>query len=149
MSQILVPRDGGGTITTITSTGGTITVTNPAGPVTNIDTVAPGFIWENTAISKTAEINKGYIVSNVGLVTITLPATAPVGSQVKVLGAGLSGWVIDQPAGVSIEWDTVDSTTIGTGTLASTDNYDSVELVCTTADLIWGVLNAKGNITIT
>ena len=34
------------------------------------------------------------------------------------------------------------------GSLASSDDFDSVEILCTTADTTWVVLSSKGNITI-
>jgi hypothetical protein len=57
-------------------------------------------IWNNvTGTSQSAAINNGYIANNASLVTVTLPATAPVGSLVAVAGAGAGGWKLAQNSG--------------------------------------------------
>lgn len=115
-----------------------------------------GMTWtEVTGTSQSAAVNNGYITNNVGLVTVTLPSTAAVGSVVRVTGKGAGGWRIAQNASQQIIWmeggvDGTNETTIGTGgRIDSTDDYDSLELICLTADLIFGVLSVKGNPTLT
>lgn len=112
-----------------------------------------GFTWsEVTGTSQAAAINNGYITNNASLVTVTLPDTAALGSVVRVTGKGAGGWKIAQNASEQIIWneggvDGVNETTIGTGGyIQSNDDYDSVELICITANTTWGVLSSKGNI---
>jgi hypothetical protein len=81
------------------------------------------------------------------LVTITLPATAAVGSIVEVTGKGAGGWKIAYPTGDIIHFGNLD-TTISTGYLQSTLTRDSVRLVCVAADTEWNVISSMGNITI-
>lgn len=110
---------------------------------------------EVTGVSQTMVVNSGYIANNASLVTFTLPDTAPLGSIVSVIGKGAGGWRIAQNASEQIIWDEggvdgTNETTVGTGgRLDSTDDNDSIDLICITADTTWGVLSAKGNITLT
>jgi hypothetical protein len=93
-------------------------------------------------------INTGYITNNAGLVTLTLPATAAVGSVVRVVGKGAGGWLIAQRANQYIFMNGSTSTTGVTGSLASTATHDSVELLCTVANLGFTVISSMGNITV-
>lgn len=65
---------GGGTISDITSTGGTITITNPTGPTVNIETTgaAPTFnlIGTGTNITATMTVGTGGILNTSGTGTI-------------------------------------------------------------------------------
>lgn len=131
---------------TATNSGGAVTVTIPGG----------GIAWsEVTGTTQTASVDSGYITNNASLVTITLPTTAAVGKTIRVTGSGAGGWRIAQNTGQKIVWDTggvagTNETTTGTGgRLDSGDAYDSIELICITANTTWGVLSSKGNITIT
>lgn len=103
---------------------------------------------EVTGTSQTASVNSGYIANNAALVTITLPTTAPIGSVVKVSGKGTGGWLIAQNTGETIHFGNVNTTTGTGGSLASTNRYDAVELVCITSDNDWVVASSVGNITV-
>jgi hypothetical protein len=109
--------------------------------------IAGGIAWtRETSASVTGVINHGYINTNVGLTTITLPATAALGTIIAVMGESAAGWKIAQNAGQSVQIGNV-STTIGiTGYLASSDQYDVVYLVCRVVDTTWSVVQSMGNI---
>src|SRR5690606_41586834 len=94
------------------------------------------------------EPNNGYRANNAGLVTLTLPVTAAVGTVIRVAGKGAGGWLIAQNAGQTIHFGVVDTSTGAGGSLASTLQYDSVELLCTVADTEWTVLSVIGNLTV-
>ena len=98
----------------------------------------PSFTWDEiTAASQTMAISSGYITNNAGVVTLTLPSTSAVGSEIAVSGKGAGGWAIAQAAGQSIHIGS-STTTVGVaGSVASTNRYDSLRLVCITADLEW------------
>ena len=109
-----------------------------------------GISWsEVTGTSQAGAINTGYIANNAGLVTITLPTTAAVGSVLRVAGKGAGGWQIAQNASEIIHFGTLDTTTGTGGSLESTNTYDSVELLCIVADTEWLVISSVGNITVT
>lgn len=109
-----------------------------------------GFSWvEVTGTSQAGAVNTGYILNNAGLVTLTIPSTAPVGSVLRVAGKGAGGWRIAQNASEIIHFGNQDTTTGTGGRLDSTNRYDSVELLCTVADTEWTVLSSVGNVTVT
>ncbi len=108
-----------------------------------------GTTWsEVTGTSQSAAVNSGYICNNAGLVTVTLPSTAAVGDIVEIAGKGAGLWKVAQNASGQINFGN-QATTAGTGgSLAATNRYDSLKLVCITANNIWVVLSSVGNITI-
>lgn len=107
-----------------------------------------GITWsEVTATTATAVINNGYIANNASLVTITLPATAAVGSIVEITGKGAGGWKIIYGTGDIIHFGNLDTTT-STGYLQSTLVRDSISLICVVADTEWNVVSSIGNITV-
>ncbi len=108
-----------------------------------------GLSWsEVTGTSQAGAVNTGYILNNAGLVTLTLPTTAALGSVIKVAGKGAGGWKIAQNASEVIHFGDTNTTTGTGGSLESTNRYDSVELLCTVADTEWTVISSVGNITV-
>lgn len=142
-----------GTLATVNSnvgsfTNATITV-NGKGLITAASSGNPTVAWsEVTGTSQSMAINSAYILNNASLVTATLPSTAAVGSVIYVVGKGAGGWKIAQNASGIIHFGNVNTTTGTGGSLASTNLYDCVQLVCTVANNEWTVMNAQGNITI-
>ncbi len=111
--------------------------------------LAGGLVWsEVTGTSASMSVGNGYIVNNAGLVTLTLPATASVGTIVSVVGKGAGGWLIAQNASGVIHFGNQSSTTGIGGSIASVATYDSVELICVVANNEWVVRSSVGNITV-
>lgn len=125
--------------TTTTGSGATITIT----------TSGSGITWNQITVvgPTTMLVNNGYITNSVSQVLLKLPTTAAVGSELIIVGKGSGGWQIQQSAGQTIYFGAVNTTTGATGTLTSTQQRDSVTLVCTTADLDFDVISSVGNIT--
>lgn len=114
-----------------------------------------GITWTDvTGTSQSAAVNSWYLANNTSLVTITLPGTFAVGDVIRVKGINSGGWAIAVASGDQIIWDEggvdgVNETTITTGVMSSTDDYDAVELVGMVANSTWGVVFSKGNISMT
>jgi hypothetical protein len=138
----------GNTINVVGSGG--ITATGNSGTSTlTISSSGGGLAWtEVTGTSAAMAINNGYIANNAGLVTLTLPATAPIGSIVRVGGKGTGLWSIAQNSGQTVHFGNQNTTTGVGGSLSSILRYDCVELVCITADTDWLVLSVLGNLTV-
>ena len=102
-----------------------------------------------TGTTQAAAVNNGYIANNAGLVTITLPSTATVGSVVAIVGNGAGGWLLAQNSGQVVNFGITPTTSGAGGSLASVNRYDCVEVVCTVANTTWTVRNSVGNITVT
>lgn len=103
---------------------------------------------EVTAASQTLAINRSYSANRGTLVTFTLPTVAKVGDEIAITGIGAGGWLIAQNANQYINVIS-STTTIGVGgSLASTQKFDSVKLVCVVANLGWNLVNGCGNWTL-
>jgi hypothetical protein len=97
---------------------------------------------EVTTTSDDLEKSTTFIANNGSLVTLTLPATCAVGDSMRIVGQGAGGWIIDQNADQLIHFGATDTTTT-TGTLASTNRYDYVELICTVTDTEFVAMSPK------
>lgn len=131
--------------------GGTnVTVNESPGSITINATGGGAYKWnEVTGTSQGITVNNGYIANNGGLVTLTLPPTSAVGDHIAIVGKGAGGWLIAQNAGQNIQIGSVSSTGGIGGSVASSNQFDSVELVCTTANTTWTTLGGpQGNLTI-
>jgi hypothetical protein len=131
--------------------GTTITVTgNPGSHTLTISSsVSPQLSWVDvTGTTQAMAVNVGYTANNSGLVTFTLPATAAYGSVMWVVYKGTGGWAIAQNSGQTIHFGITNTTTGVGGSLASSQVGDVVEILCTTANTDFRVINSIGNITV-
>lgn len=145
--QVLIGSTGATPVLAKLTQGSNITITNAPGSITISSSGGAGLAWtEITGTSQTISANNGYVSSNASLVTLTLPATAGFGTVISVQGKGAGGWKIAQNAGQQIHFGNVDTTSGTSGYLASTNQYDSVQLLCITANTDWAVISAQGAI---
>lgn len=86
--------------------------------------------------------NHGYIVSNASTTSLALPTTSVFGDELFVVGQGAAGWIITQIASQLIHVGSIVSTTGVSGSVASTNRYDSIHLVCLTANTEWTCVGA-------
>lgn len=107
------------------------------------------FDWYEATISpQIMSANNGYIANSATLMTLILPTTSLVGQVINITGKGVGGWIITQGANQQIHVSPQSTTAGITGSLASTAQYDSIELVCIVANLIWTAKNGgQGNFT--
>ena len=144
--QVLVGTTGSDpSAATITGSGG-ITVTSTSGAIA-ISGSGIGLTWvDQGTTTVTMAVNTAYVITEASATTLTLPATAAVGSVFGIVGKGAGGWTVAQASGQSIHFGNVVTTT-SSGTLASTNQYDVVWLVCITANTVFSVYGSIGNIT--
>lgn len=111
---------------------------------------AGGISWTNvTGTTQAMAVNSAYIANNASLVTLTLPSSAAVGDSVRVAGGGAGGWALAQNSGQTIHYGNQNTTTGVGGSLASSNRYDGIELVCTIANTDWVATGiVQGNITV-
>lgn len=129
--------------------GSGIAITNGAGSIT-VASVGGGMSWTDvTGATQTLAVNNGYVTNRSGGVAYTLPSTAAEGDSIRIAGK-LGAWSIAQNALQAIDIGSSATTTGVTGSLASTNVGDCIELLCTTGgtSTIWRVLSSMGNITV-
>jgi hypothetical protein len=101
------------------------------------------FSWFTvTGTSQTMTSNNGYTANNGSLVTFALPASSAVGSLLEIAGLGAGGWLISQAAGQQIHVGVTASTLGATGSVASSNQYDTIRLRCIVVDTIWTCVGA-------
>lgn len=151
-SSGFVSYDGAGTFSGRTLQGGSnVTITNPDGipgnPTISISGISSTI--DVTGTTQAMSISTNYIADNASLVTFTLPSTAILGDVIQVWGKGAGGWKITQAAGQQINIGKVPSTAGTGGSVASTNQFDTIELRCITAgaSTIW-TSKVNGNITV-
>ncbi len=133
---------------TITSSDSSVTITLGAGTL-SLQVANPTPAWTDvTGTSVALVANSAYILDNAGLVTATLPATAAVGNTFTIVGKGTGGWKVAQNASQLIHFGTSTTTTGTGGSLASTQTFDCVKLVCTVTNTTFTVYDCIGNITV-
>lgn len=134
---------------TITSTGGTITVSTGAGTL-NLEVVGGGFAWTDvTSATQAMSVENGYITDRGAGVVYTLPATAALGSEIIVMGKlGLT--TITPNANQQILISSSSGTIGVTGTIVGTNVGDCITLIATTsgASTIWRAQSLVGNWTV-
>jgi len=111
---------------------------------------ATAFTWNvSTGSTQACAVNNGYFANYNGTLAFTLPSTAAVGDTIQIaqMYAG-QGFTVAVNTGETIYIGNT-NTTITTGTLASTDDGDWIELVCRVADTDWQCNVKSGNITVT
>ena len=145
-------------LTKFSNTGGTIQdsgiVESSAGVITGIVSIngdvwpPDSSVWVAKAVNTAMVATNNYYLTGGGTLQMTLPTTIAAGTILRVVGFGATGWTIIQSAGQQIYMGN-QSTTLGAGgSLASTNAYDNVELLCVVANLTFVVLSGVGNITV-
>lgn len=96
-------------------------------------------ILANNVTGTSASLASGnlYVANNVGLVTLTLPATAAVGDRILIRGSGAGGWRVAQNASGIIHIGSSASTTGVGGSVSSVNRYDCIDLTCIVANNEW------------
>ena len=143
-----IPIGNGANYVAATITAGTgISISVGAGSITISSNGAAPWVDE-TGASVTMATNTGYTSDDgASLVTFTLPATAAIGDWVEINGKGSGGWTLIEGSGQIIHFGN-QTTTVTTGSISSTNQWDCIRLRCVTANTTFTVVSAVGNLTI-
>lgn len=145
--QVIVGSTGATPTAATIGSSGNIAITVGAGTLSIGTTGFGSFAYNSVAgTTQAAAVNNGYIISNAGQTTVTLPATAALGSVVAVQGRGAAGWILAANTGQIINLGS--SPTSSAGSLTSTNLWDAVEVVCVVANTTWAVKSLVGNLTV-
>jgi len=146
--QIPIGSTGADPVLATLTAGAGIAIANNAGSIT-ISVNDAGFAWNDvTGTSATMVKENGYVSDNVGLVTLTMPTivSSTFGDSIAVCGFGAGGWKIQCVATQTIQFGNK-ATTAG-GSISSTNQFDTIEIVCSPTTSTWLVRNAVGNLTL-
>lgn len=146
--QIIIGSTAGAPAAATLTAGAGIAITNGSNSI-SIACVGGGFTWQVIGASQTLAVANGYFCTTGAALSLALPAVSAVGDSIAVVLDGSTSWTITQPNAATRIRIGSQQTTLGvSGTLASTAQGDTVELVCETANGRWVVTNSMGNITI-
>lgn len=128
--------------------GGAGITTSGSGSTVTITATSAGFTWHN----QTADLNpivkeNGYFANKAaGRLALTLPVGATMGDTIAVAGFGANGWQLNAGVGQTIELG-IAATTVA-GSLASTAQFDQLEVVCSPTTTTWIARYVIGNLTV-
>lgn len=131
---------------TVTGTGG-ITFTTGAHSLA-INNTAGGLNWTIITADQTAAINTSYICNKAGLLTLTMPSTAAVGSVIGVMNMNTAAGAKVLSANPGQLNMGNSSATANTGSFASIALGDSLLMVCVVANTTWYCYSVTGNWTV-
>jgi hypothetical protein len=146
--QVVIGATGAAPLASTLTAGTGISISNAANSIT-ISNTAGGFTWTAIGASQTLVIQNGYFCTTGGALSLALPAVSAVGDTIQVALNGSTSWTITQPnAATRIRIGTSQSTLGVGGSIASTAQGDTIEIVCVTANALWQVVDFIGNITV-
>jgi len=103
-----------------------------------------------TATPKQCVSDVMYGANYATLLTFTLPSVANshLGDKLTIVGVGAGGWLLAQNATQLIHVGAVVSLTGVGGSIASTNAYDCVSLVCTVEGTTWTAYSVVGSLSV-
>lgn len=117
----------------------TITLTALSGEVT----------WTTISSNTSLSNNTGYFCISGTNLQLTLPSSSVLGDCIEISLDGATKFTVLQGSGQQIRYGN-QQTTLGVGgSLASTDQGDSIRMVCSATNTKWNVISSIGNLTVT
>ena len=102
--------------------------------------------WQTIIASQTLVVDNGYIcIAPGGALALLLPPVSVVGNIIEVTLDGSASFTIHQGAGQSIRIGNLSTTAGVGGSLGTTQQGDTLRMVCSVANLKWNVLSSMGN----
>jgi len=118
-------------------------------PLTNtltISVLTGGISWHVISASQTLAVNSGYFcISPGGVLSLSLPAVSSIGDNIILCLDGATSWTISQGAGQAVKFGNLITTAGVGGSISSTQQGDSLTLVCRIPNLRWVVKDSSGN----
>lgn len=103
-------------------------------------------IVDQTSSPATMAVGSSYVADLGTLVTFNMPATVAFGTIFDIVGKGAGGWLIQFNTGQVANYNS--TPTSSAGSLASSNRYNCIRLMCVTANTTFTVLGASGVITV-
>lgn len=144
--QLLIGSTASPHIKVSTLTAGTgVTITNGSGTI-SIAATGGGVTWSTIGASQTLAIGNGYFCTAGATLSLALPAVSALGDMIVISVDGSTGFTVTQGAGQSIRLGNQASTAGVGGSLSSTQQGDTIFMVCSVANLKWNIIDSMGNI---
>jgi hypothetical protein len=144
--QLVIGSTGVVPVAAAITPGTGVSITNGAGSI-QLDIVGGGMTWTVETNNLNMAVNHGYGSNKAGALAFTLPAASAVGDTIAIVGMQGS-WNVIQAANQRIFIGSSASTLGAGGSIASTNAFDAITLVCLVANLLWYARSVQGNITI-
>lgn len=145
--QLLIGNTGSDPSAATLTAGSGVSITNGSGSIT-ISTAGGGFSWTTvTGTTQSMAVENGYVANNASLITFTLPSSASVGDSIQIIGLGAGGFSLVLNSGQLIRFGN-QVTTTSSGSISSTNQYDSLNIVCIVTNTTWSVRAAQGNLSV-
>jgi len=145
--QLVIGSTGANPVAAALQPGTGIGITLGAGTCT-VSSTGMGMSWSTVGASTALINNNGFICTAGAALSFSLPAVAAVGTAIGLSLDGSTSWTITQGAGQQIRIGNQQTTLGAGGSLASTDQGDTVLLMCVTANTRWIAIDVVGNITV-
>ena len=146
--QLIIGSTGAIPVAATLSAGTGVSITNAAGSITIASTGGGFSTVDQTTTPVTMVASTQYIADNAGLVTLTLPAVAALGDTFRIIGKGAGGWIMGQAVGQTCHVGNQATTAGVGGSIASTNQWDVITIICVTANTTFSVQANQGNLTI-
>lgn len=146
--QVMIGATGAAPTAATLTAGANVSIVNAANSIT-ISAASGGMTWtEVTGTSQAMAVGTGYIANNAGLVTLTLPTTAAVGDIMRIAGKGAGLFRLAQNASQLVHLQSSTTTTGVGGSLTALGRYNSLEILCITANLEFEIISSSGSFTV-
>lgn len=129
--------------------GSGMSITGSSNNIT-FNSAGGGLTWSNvTSGPQTLAAGFAYSANSGSAIAFSLPATAAFGDFYIISGFGSGGWTLAQNSGQSIITGKATTTTGVGGSIASKNRYDTIQIVCVTANTVFKAVDWDGNILVT
>ena len=128
----------------ILGSGGT--TTSGVGNIITITVSGSGMTWNRISSSQTLAVNNGYFcVAPGGALSLLLPPVSVLGDEIEITIDGAASFTVTQGAGQTIKLGNQTTTPGIGGSISSTQQGDTIRMVCKVNNLEWNILSMMGN----
>lgn len=144
--QVIIGSSAGAPAAATITPGTGVTVTNGHNSITISSTAPDTNVVDQTSTPVTMAANTTYIADDASLITFDMPAVAAQGAIFQIVGKGAGGWLVQMNTGQVANLNS--TPTSSAGSLASTNQWNCIKIMCVTANTTFTVMESSGVITV-